>query len=54
MEYKVDPLKASIANSWPNSLDDVCARQEWDWKPSFNLETMTHDMLEKLSARLLK
>ena len=54
MEYNVDPLKQSIANSWPNSLDDTAARTEWDWKPSFDLDTMTQDMLEKLSARLLK
>jgi len=53
-EYNVDPLKQSIANSWPNSLDDSAARTEWDWKPSFDLDTMTQDMLEKLSARLLK
>lgn len=52
MEYQVDPLKAAISASWPNSLDDVCARQEWDWEPTFNLDTMTADMLEKLSARL--
>lgn len=54
MEYNVDPLKQSIANSWPNSLDDSAARTEWNWKPSFDLDTMTQDMLEKLSARLLK
>ena len=53
MEYKVDPLKQSIADSWPNSLDDVCARQEWDWKPTYDLDSMTRDMLEKLSSRLL-
>lgn len=52
MRYEVDPLKQSIADSWPDSLDDTCARNEWDWKPQYNLETMTKDMLEKLSARL--
>ncbi len=52
MEYDVDPLKQSIANSWPDSLDDTCARQEWDWKPTYDLDSMTRDMLEKLSARL--
>lgn len=54
MEYQVDALKQSIADSWPDSLDDTCARKEWDWQPKFNLETMTTDMLEKLRARLLK
>lgn len=52
MEYNVDPLKQSIAESWPDSLDDTCARQEWDWKPTYDLDSMTRDMLDKLSARL--
>lgn len=54
MEYQPDPLKQSIADSWPDSMDDSCARQEWDWKPEYDLESMTHDMLAKLRARLLK
>lgn len=54
MEYVPDPLKQSIADSWPDCMDDSCARAEWDWKPEYDLEAMTHDMLEKLSARLLK
>lgn len=52
MSYQVDALKQSIANSWPNSLDDSCARAEWDWCPSYDLDSMTVDMLEKLAARL--
>jgi nucleoside-diphosphate-sugar epimerase len=52
MEYKVDPLRQSIADSWPNSLDDTCARAEWDWKPAYDLDTMTRDMLSKLKSRL--
>lgn len=54
MVYDVDPLKQSIANSWPDCMDDSCARAEWDWKPVYDLDSMTRDMLEKLSARLLK
>lgn len=54
MRYEVDPLKQSIADSWPDCLDDTCAREEWDWKPNYNLSSMTVDMLEKLRARLLK
>lgn len=54
MEYQPDPLKQSIADSWPDSMDDSCARQEWDWKPEYDLEAMTSDMLAKLRARLLK
>ena len=52
MDYAVDPIKQKIANSWPNSLDDSCAREEWGWDPKFNLDTMTADMLEKLRAKL--
>lgn len=54
MEYNPDPLKQSIADSWPDSMDDSCARAEWDWKPEYNLESMTKDMIVKLRARLLK
>ena len=48
MEYDVDPLKQSIADSWPDRLDDSCAREEWDWQPRYDLDTMTRDMLDKL------
>ena len=51
MDYKVEPLKQANADSWPNSLDDTCARQEWDWKPEYDLDAMTRDMLEKLASR---
>lgn len=51
MEYAVDPLRQSIADSWPNHMDDHCAREEWDWAPRYDLDAMTRDMLEKLSAR---
>lgn len=54
IEYKPDPLKQSIADSWPDSMDDSCARAEWDWKPEYDLESMTKDMIVKLCARLLK
>ena len=54
MVYDVDPLKQSIAESWPDRMVDSCARNEWDWKPQYDLTAMTKDMLEKLSARLLK
>ncbi len=52
MVYDVDPLKQAIASSWPDSLDDTCARQEWDWAPHYDLDSMTRDMLEKLEVRL--
>lgn len=52
MEYQVDPLRQAIADSWPNSLDDTCARQEWDWEPLYTLDEMTQDMLQKLREKL--
>lgn len=51
MEYDVDPLRQSIAESWPNRLDDTCARLEWGWKPEYTLDTMTRDMLNKLRVK---
>ena len=52
MEYDIDPLKQRIADSWPDSLDDSCARDEWDWKPQYDLDAMTVDMLKNLEAKL--
>jgi len=49
INYNVDPVRQSIADSWPNYLDDSAAREEWGWKPTFDLDMMTADMLDKLS-----
>jgi nucleoside-diphosphate-sugar epimerase len=54
MEYRVDPLRQAIADSWPDSLDDACAREEWDWLPEYDLDRMTEDMLGKLRMKLNK
>ena len=54
MVYDVDPLKQSIAESWPDRMDDSCARAEWGWNPAYDLESMTKDMLEKLAIKLNK
>jgi nucleoside-diphosphate-sugar epimerase len=48
--YKPD-FRQAIADSWPNSLDDTSAREEWGWKPQYDLASMTKDMLEKLEKR---
>ncbi len=47
----VPDFRQNIADSWPKSIDDSAAREEWGWKPSYDLATMTKDMLEKLSLR---
>ncbi len=52
MEYELDPLRQAIADSWPDSLDDSCARAEWDWKPEFDLDAMTVDMITNLRIKL--
>jgi nucleoside-diphosphate-sugar epimerase len=49
MEYAVDPLRQAIADSWPNHMDDSAARSEWGWRPEHDLNSMTADMLNKLS-----
>jgi nucleoside-diphosphate-sugar epimerase len=54
MVYENDPLRQAIADSWPNSLDDTCARNEWDWKPEYDLDAMTRDMLDKLRIKFGK
>lgn len=51
MTYELDPLRQAIADSWPDSLDDTCAREEWDWKPEFDLDTMTRDMIKNLRIK---
>lgn len=53
MVYEPEPIKQAIADSWPNSLDDSCARQEWGWSPVYDLEKMTVDMLDCLKKKLL-
>ena len=50
-EYKPD-FRQKIADSWPMSIDDSVARREWGWNPTFNLVSMTKDMIEKLSRKL--
>jgi len=51
MSYEPD-FRQAIAESWPASLDDSVARDEWDWKPDYDLAAMTKDMLDKLSKKL--
>ena len=54
IEYRVDPVRQAIAESWPNKMDDSAARADWGWQPQHDLPEMTVDMLNKLSARLKK
>lgn len=51
IEYKVDPVRQAIADSWPDSLDDSAARKEWGWQPKYDLQLMSRDMISHLQSR---
>ena len=44
-DYEIDPVKAQISASWPDCLDDTCAREEWGWNPKWGMDQMIDDML---------
>jgi len=44
----VPDYRQTIAKSWPQSIDDSVARNDWGWKPEYDLPAMTKDMLENL------
>ncbi len=49
VQYQPD-FRQTIADSWPQSLDDTDARQDWGWQPQYDLASMTADMLANLKA----
>lgn len=53
ISYEVDPVRQAIADSWPDSLEDYAARVEWDWKPKYDLFSMTKDMIDTIKRREL-
>lgn len=50
ISYKPD-FRQAIADSWPASIDDSPARHDWNWRPEFDLDAMTKDMLYHLSLQ---
>ena len=48
MSYVDNDPRQAIADSWPASIDDSTARKDWNWKPTFDLQAMTKDMIENL------
>ena len=52
IDYDVDPLRQTIAESWPKRLDDTAAREEWDWQPEYDMYAMVKDMLLNLRKKL--
>ncbi|RXT06310.1 L-threonine 3-dehydrogenase [Ammoniphilus sp. CFH 90114] len=51
LSYQVDPIRQSIAESWPDSLDCTIATEEWGFNPLYDLDRMTVEMLGKLSEK---
>ncbi|MBR4788520.1 MAG: NAD-dependent epimerase/dehydratase family protein [Bacteroidales bacterium] len=52
MRYEVDPVRQAIADSWPDKMDDSCARKEWGWSPHYGLAGMSADMIKNLKIKL--
>ncbi len=50
ISYKPD-FRQQIADSWPSSINDTEAREQWDWKHQFDLDAITKDMLTNLSDK---
>ena len=53
-DYKVSyapDFRQKIAESWPESIDDSAARNDWDWKPKFDLNNMTKVMISHLQQK---
>ena len=45
--YQTD-FRQQIADSWPNSIDDSAAKQDWNWQPTFDLKAMTEVIVNNL------
>lgn len=51
INYDIDPVRQSIADSWPDNMDDSAAREDWGWSPDYNLDAMSRDMIKILQER---
>jgi nucleoside-diphosphate-sugar epimerase len=49
IDYAPD-FRQKIASGWPESIDDSVAREDWSWKPEFDLDQMTNDMLQHIES----
>jgi threonine 3-dehydrogenase len=50
--FRPDSARQAILDSWPRSLDDSSARRDWGWKPRYDLDGMTRDLIPKIRRML--
>jgi threonine 3-dehydrogenase len=50
--YGADPVRQAILDSWPKVIDDAAARRDWGWKPRYDLDAMTDDLIPRVRAML--
>lgn len=54
LDYKVDPVRQKIADSWPNRIDSSCAKLEWGFTAKYDIDLITKEMLEKIPLKQYK
>jgi threonine 3-dehydrogenase len=52
LSFRPDPRRQAILDSWPRILDDTNARADWGWKPEFDLEQMSDDLVPRIREML--
>jgi threonine 3-dehydrogenase len=52
--YRPDPARQAILDSWPRALDDGAARADWGWRPAYDLDAMTDDLVPRIRALLAR
>jgi threonine 3-dehydrogenase len=52
LTFRADPRRQAILDSWPRSLEDHNARRDWGWKPEFDLEQMSDDLIPRIRGLL--
>ncbi|MGB1698400.1 MAG: NAD-dependent epimerase/dehydratase family protein [Nannocystaceae bacterium] len=52
IDFDPDPIRQAILDSWPDLLIDDAARRDWNWKPEFDLDGMTDDLIPRLRTML--
>ncbi|VDK86733.1 unnamed protein product [Litomosoides sigmodontis] len=52
IEYEICPIRQKIADSWPESLDDTSAKNEWNWQPMYDLESTVDVMFDLVKCQL--